>query len=79
MRLPILSFTEKRAFYLPECAAKGMLKHVFGSSAVNNPAAMKETCRRHGFDPWIRKVPWRRKCSPLQYFCLGDSMDRGAW
>ena len=18
-------------------------------------------CRRHGFDPWVRKIPWRRK------------------
>ena len=24
-------------------------------------------------DPWIRKVPWRRKC---QYSCLGNPMDR---
>ena len=29
------------------------------------------TCR---FDPWLRKVPWRR--NPLQYSCLGNSMDR---
>ena len=21
-------------------------------------------CRRLGFDPWIRKIPWRRKCQP---------------
>ena len=23
--------------------------------------------------------PWRRKCNPLQYSCLENSMDRGAW
>ena len=22
---------------------------------------------------------WRRKCKPLQYSCLGNPMDRGAW
>ena len=30
-------------------------------------------------DPWVRKIPWRRKCNPLQYSCLGNPMDRGTW
>ena len=36
-------------------------------------------CRRHGFDPWVGKIPCRRKWHPLQYFCLGSPMDTGAW
>ena len=39
-------------------------------------------CRRHkrcGFDPWIRNIPWRRAWKPLQYSCLENPMDRGAW
>ena len=36
-------------------------------------------CRRPWFDPWVRKIPWRKKCNPLQYSCLENSMDRGAW
>ena len=24
-------------------------------------------------------IPWRRKCNPLHYSCLGNPMDRGAW
>ena len=35
-------------------------------------------CRTLGFYPWVRKVPWRRKGNPLQYSCLGNSIDRGA-
>ena len=34
------------------------------------------------FDPWVRKIAWRRKWqprNPLQYPCLGSPMDRGAW
>jgi len=31
-----------------------------------------------GFDPWVGKIPWKRKCNPLQYSCLGNPMDRGA-
>ena len=33
--------------------------------------------RRHRFNPWVRKMPWRS--NPLQYSCLGNPMDRGAW
>ena len=36
-------------------------------------------CRKPGFNPWVRKIPWRSKCYPFQYFCLESSMDRGAW
>ena len=35
-------------------------------------------CRRCGFDPWIRKIPWRRKCNPLQCSCLKNPLDREA-
>ena len=26
-------------------------------------------CERRGFDPWVGRIPWRRKY-PLQYSCL---------
>ena len=35
--------------------------------------------RRSGFDPWVRNIPWRRKCNPLQHSCLENPMERGAW
>jgi len=35
--------------------------------------------RRCGFDPWSGKIPWRRKCNPLQYSGLENPTDRGAW
>ena len=31
------------------------------------------------FNPWVRKLPWRKIGNPLQYSCLGKSTDRGAW
>ena len=33
----------------------------------------KSTCqfRRHGFDPWVRKIPWRRKWQPTPEFLPG--------
>ena len=29
-------------------------------------------------DPWVRKIPWRRKWQPTPY-CLENPMDRGTW
>ena len=37
------------------------------------------SCRRCGFDPWVRKIPWSRKYQPTPVFSLGNPMDRGAW
>ena len=36
-------------------------------------------CRRHGFDPWVGKIPGEGNGNPFQYSCLENSMDRGAW
>ena len=33
---------------------------------------------RPGFDPWVKKIPWRRNGYPLQYSFLENSMDREA-
>ena len=32
--------------------------------------------KRWRFDPWVRKIPWRRVPA---FFCLENTMDRGAW
>ena len=29
--------------------------------------------------PWVGKIPWRRNGNPLQYSCLENPMDGGAW
>ena len=34
---------------------------------------------RCGFDLWIGKIPGEEHGNPLQYSCLGNAMDRGAW
>ena len=39
-------------------------------------------CRRHKrcrFDPWVRKIPWRRAWHSTPVFLPGESMDKGAW
>ena len=36
-------------------------------------------CKRRGFNPQDRRSPRGGNGNPLQYFCLENSMDRGAW
>ena len=35
-------------------------------------------CRRCRFDPWIRKIPWRRKWQPTPLFLPGKSHGHGS-
>ena len=30
-------------------------------------------CRTHGFNPWVRKIPWRRESLPTPVFSPGES------
>ena len=39
---------------------------------VKNPPANAGDVR-HGFDPWVRKIPWRRKWNPTPVFLLEES------
>ena len=44
------------------------------------PMALCLQCRRHrtlGFDPWVGKIPWRRKWQPTPVFLPGES--HGQW
>ena len=45
---------------------------------VKNPLA-NAARQRLGFNPWVKKMPWRRACNPLQYSCLENPLDREAW
>ena len=35
-------------------------------------------CRRHGFDPWSRKISWRRKWQPTPVFLPGKFHGQGS-
>jgi len=45
-----------------------------GCSVVKNLSVKQEM----GFDPWVGKILWRRKCNSLQYSCLENPIDREA-
>ena len=31
------------------------------------------SCKRLGFNPWVRKIPWRRAWQPTPVFLAGES------
>ena len=36
-------------------------------------------CRKLRFNPWVGKVPWRKKWQPIPVFLPGKPQARGAW
>ena len=43
-----------------------------GSSDGKESACQYRKCRRHGFNPWRRKIPWRRGQLPSPVFLPGE-------
>ena len=33
-------------------------------------------CRRHRFNPWVRKIPWKREWQPIPVFLPGESHEQ---
>ena len=52
---------------------------VTGNSHVAQTVKRLSAMQEPGFDPWLGKIPWRRKWPPTPIFLLENSMDRGAW
>ena len=50
-----------------------------GTSLVVQMVKRLLQCGRPGFDPWVGKFPGEGNGNPLQYYCLENPMDRGAW
>ena len=43
------------------------------AQVVKNPPAKAGDITRHGFDPWVGKVPWRKAWQPILVFLPGES------
>ena len=47
--------------------------HYPGSACSKEPACNSGDIRRHKFDPWVGKIPWRRAWQPTLVFLPGES------
>ena len=45
-----------------------------GGASGKEPARQHRRHKRCRFDPWVRKIPWRRKWRSTQVFLLGESL-----
>ena len=50
-----------------------------GGASGKEPACHRRRHKRHEFDPWVGKIPWRNAWQPTPVFLPGGSHDRGAW
>ena len=44
-----------------------------GSASGKEPACQCRRSKRHGFDSWVGKIPWRRAWQPTPIFLPGES------
>ena len=51
---------------------------IYQASLVTQSICQCRSFKRCGFDPWVRKIPWRREWLPTPVFLPGN-MGRGAW
>ena len=52
-----------------DSAGSDLCKSFPRGTVVKNPSACQ--CRRHEFDPWVEKIPWRRKWQPTPVYLPG--------
>ena len=48
------------------------LLHFPGGTSIKEPACQCRGHKRLGFDPWVGKIPWRRKWQPTPVFLPGE-------
>ena len=44
-----------------------------GGASGKEPTCQCRRHKKHGFDPWIRKILWRREWLPIPVFLSGES------
>ena len=57
----------------------GIIRKLLGASLVAQKVKNLPVIKRHGFNSWVRKIPWGRKWHSLRYSCLENPRDGGAW
>jgi len=47
-----------------------------GGSSGKESTCQCRRHNRHGFNPWVRKIPWRREQQPIPIFLPGGSQEQ---
>ena len=65
--------------YIYVCVCVCVCVCVYWTSPVAQGERIHLQCRRHKFEPWVRKIPRGGNGNLFQYSCPGNPMDREAW
>ena len=75
--LPVQHGFELVGPLIPGFFYKHVLQYCFSGGSVGKKSTCKTgdclLCRRSGFSPWVRKIPWRWKWQPTPVFSSGKS------
>ena len=64
---------QNRQYTLPNFTQEYSRRMGFpGGARGKKPVCQCKRHKRHGFDPWVRKNPWRRAWEPAQIFLPGE-------
>ena len=69
-------WAQKTRAYLVQAAQLYMCAVV---QVVKRSACQLRRLKRLGFEPWVRKIPWRRIQQPIPAFLPGESHEQRAW
>ena len=69
----ILDFPASRTEWDKCLFCKASLRYFDGLPSGKEPTCQFRKCKSHGLDPWVGKIPWRRKWHPTQVLLPGES------
>ena len=49
-----------------------------GGASGKEPTCLRRSGKRHRFDPWVGKIPWRKGWQPTPVFVPGESHEQGS-
>ena len=55
------------------CTFTHLVRGFPGGTSGKEPTCQCRSCKRCGFDPWVRKIPWRRAQQPSPLFLPEES------
>ena len=50
-----------------------------GDASGKEPACQCKRHKRHRFNPWVKKIPWRKVQQPTPVFSLGETHGQRRW
>ena len=80
MRVTISSHPPQHLLFVVFLVAAILTGGFLGGTSGTESSCQGRRLKRHKFDSWVRKIPWKRDChgNTLQYSCLENPIDRWA-